>query len=41
MMLTAFIPLPGVVGEAKGAFYMFLSLFFSSNNIMAAILLWR
>ena len=41
MMLTAFMPLPRVVGVAKGAFYMFLSLFFASNNIMAAILLWR
>ncbi|MCB2293135.1 flippase-like domain-containing protein [Clostridium algoriphilum] len=41
MMLTAFIPLPGAVGGAEGAFYMFFSLFFASNNIMAAILLWR
>ena len=41
MMLTAFIPLPGAVGGAEGAFYMFFTLFFVSNNIMAAILLWR
>ena len=41
MMLTAFIPLPGAVGGAEGAFFMFFSLFFASNNIMAAILLWR
>ncbi|MBU3111582.1 lysylphosphatidylglycerol synthase transmembrane domain-containing protein [Clostridium lacusfryxellense] len=41
MMLTAFIPLPGAVGGAEGAFYMFFGLFFASNNIMAAILLWR
>ena len=41
MMLTAFIPLPGAVGGAEGAFFMFFSLFFVSNNIMAAILLWR
>jgi len=41
MMLTAFIPLPGAVGGAEGAFYMFFSLFFASNNILAAILLWR
>lgn len=41
MMLTAFIPLPGAVGGAEGAFYMFFTLFFASNNIMAAILLWR
>ena len=41
MMLTAFIPLPGAVGGAEGAFYMFFTLFFAPNNIMAAILLWR
>ncbi len=41
MMLTAFIPLPGAIGGAEGAFYMFFSLFFAPNNIMAAILLWR
>jgi len=41
MMLTAFIPLPGAVGGAEGAFFMFFSLFFAANNIMAAILLWR
>jgi len=41
MMLTAFIPLPGAIGGAEGAFYMFFSLFFATNNIMAAILLWR
>ena len=41
MMLTAFIPLPGAVGGAEGAFFMFFTLFFASNNIMAAILLWR
>jgi len=41
MMLTAFIPLPGAVGGAEGAFFMFFSLFFATNNIMAAILLWR
>ncbi|MGH4126107.1 MAG: lysylphosphatidylglycerol synthase transmembrane domain-containing protein [Clostridium sp.] len=41
MMLTAFIPLPGAVGGAEGAFFMFFSLFFVANNIMAAILLWR
>lgn len=41
MMLTAFIPLPGSVGGAEGAFYMFFSLFFAANNIMAAILVWR
>lgn len=41
IMLTAFIPLPGAVGGAEGAFYMFFSLFFVFNNIMAAILLWR
>ncbi|MBU3093435.1 flippase-like domain-containing protein [Clostridium sp. CM028] len=41
IMLTAFIPLPGAIGGAEGAFYMFFSLFFVSNNIMAAILLWR
>jgi uncharacterized protein (TIRG00374 family) len=41
MMLTAFVPLPGSVGGAEGAFYLFFSLFFVSNNIMAAILLWR
>ena len=41
MMLTAFIPLPGAVGGAEGAFFMFFSLFFASNNILAAILLWR
>jgi uncharacterized protein (TIRG00374 family) len=41
MMLTAFIPLPGSVGGAEGAFYLFFSLFFASYNIMAAILLWR
>jgi len=41
MMLTAFIPLPGAVGGAEGAFYMFFSLFFATNNIMAAILVWR
>lgn len=41
IMLTAFIPLPGAVGGAEGAFYMFFTLFFISSNIMAAILLWR
>jgi uncharacterized protein (TIRG00374 family) len=41
IMLTSFIPLPGAVGGAEGAFYMFFTLFFISNNIMAAILLWR
>jgi uncharacterized protein (TIRG00374 family) len=41
IMLTAFIPLPGAVGGAEGAFYMFFTLFFMSTNIMAAILLWR
>jgi uncharacterized protein (TIRG00374 family) len=41
MMLTAFIPLPGAVGGAEGAFFVFFSLFFAANNIMAAILLWR
>jgi len=41
MMLTAFIPLPGAVGGAEGAFYMFFGLFFATNNILAAILLWR
>lgn len=41
IMLTAFIPLPGAIGGAEGAFFMFFTLFFLSNNIMAAILLWR
>jgi uncharacterized protein (TIRG00374 family) len=41
IMLTSFIPLPGAIGGAEGAFYMFFSLFFLSNNIMAGILLWR
>ncbi len=41
IMLTAFIPLPGAIGGAEGAFFMFFSLFFLSNNIMVAILLWR
>lgn len=41
IMLTAFIPLPGAVGGAEGAFYMFFTLFFIASNIMAAILLWR
>lgn len=41
MMLTAIIPSPGAMGGAEGSFYIFFSLFFASNNIMAAILLWR
>ncbi|MGK0469337.1 lysylphosphatidylglycerol synthase transmembrane domain-containing protein [Clostridium sp.] len=41
IMLTAFIPLPGAICAAEGAFFMFFTLFFLSNNIMAAILLWR
>jgi uncharacterized protein (TIRG00374 family) len=41
MTLTTIIPLPGAVGGAEGTFYMFFSFFFASNNIMAAILLWR
>lgn len=41
IMLTSFIPLPGAIGGAEGAFYMFFTLFFIANNIMAAILLWR
>ncbi|MBZ9688329.1 flippase-like domain-containing protein [Clostridium estertheticum] len=41
MMLTAIVPSPGAMGGAEGAFYIFFSLFFASNNIMAAILLWR
>jgi len=41
MMITAVIPSPGAMGGAEGAFYMLFGLFFASNNIMAAILLWR
>ncbi|MCJ7690828.1 MAG: flippase-like domain-containing protein [Clostridiaceae bacterium] len=41
IMLTAFIPLPVAIGGAEGAFFMFFTLFFLRNNIMAAILLWR
>lgn len=41
MTLTTIIPLPGAVGGAEGSFYMFFNFFFISNNIMAAILLWR
>jgi len=41
MMITAVIPSPGAIGGAEGAFYVLFGLFFASNNIMAAILLWR
>jgi uncharacterized protein (TIRG00374 family) len=41
MTLTTIVPLPGGVGGAEGSFYMFFVFFFASNNIMAAILLWR
>ena len=41
IMLTAIVPSPGAMGGAEGAFFVFFSLFFASNNIMAALLLWR
>lgn len=41
MMITAIIPSPGAMGGAEGAFYILFSMFFTSSNIMAAILLWR
>lgn len=40
-MITAFVPLPGAIGGAEVSFYMFFQIFFPSNQLSMAILLWR
>ena len=40
-MITAFVPLPGAIGGAEISFYMFFQIFFPSNQLNMAILLWR
>lgn len=40
-MATAFIPLPGAAFGAEGGFYVFFNLFYPSNLILTALILWR
>ena len=40
-MITAFVPLPGAIGGAEVSFFMFFQMFFPSNQLNMAILLWR
>lgn len=40
-MVTAFIPLPGAALGAEGSFYLVYQMFFPSNIVVAALLIWR
>ncbi len=40
-MITAFVPLPGAIGGAEVSFFMFFQMFFPTNQLNMAILLWR
>ena len=40
-MAVSFIPTPGTAGAAEGGFFILFNVFFSSNVLMYAILLWR
>lgn len=40
-MVSSFTPLPGGSGAAEGSFYVFFSMFFKSDIIKSAILIWR
>ncbi|MDO4799239.1 MAG: lysylphosphatidylglycerol synthase transmembrane domain-containing protein [Bacillota bacterium] len=40
-MITSFIPLPGAAFGAEGSFYVFFRIFFPSNTVLTALILWR
>lgn len=40
-MVSSFMPLPGGSGAAEGSFYVFFAMFFTSETIKSAILVWR
>ncbi len=40
-MASAFVPLPGGSGGAEGSFVLLFSLFFVSEDLLVALLLWR
>lgn len=40
-MVTAFIPIPGAAIGAEGSFYLIYQIFFPSQIIITALLLWR
>lgn len=40
-MITAFIPIPGASLGAEGSFYVFFKVFFPSDLLMSALILWR
>lgn len=40
-MVTAFIPIPGAAIGAEGSFYLIYQIFFPSQMIITALLLWR
>ncbi len=40
-MVASFVPLPGGSGGAEGGFVLCFSIFFLSNDVLVALLLWR
>lgn len=40
-MVSAFVPLPGAAFGAEGGFYVFFQLFYPSNLVLTALIMWR